>query len=202
MASPNTEYTALDQAFAHFNAALFGSALVGVLITLHKHTRARGYYRRKAFAHRGAAERFTDEICLCPNTHCGRSDQDILSTLVHEMVHLWQFHHGNPSRHGYHNREWADRMQALGLMPSSTGAPGGQRTGQRMTHYVIAGGRFDVACRELLATGWRLQWEEPETPPELVRATRQRFVCPTCRLIAYSQPSAWLICGGCLSVMR
>lgn len=64
MASPNTEYNALDQAFAHFNAAHFGGFLVGVLITLHKHTRARGYYRREAFAHRGAVGRFTDEICL------------------------------------------------------------------------------------------------------------------------------------------
>jgi hypothetical protein len=38
-------------------------------------------------------------------------------------------------------------MERIGLMPSATGAPGGRRTGQRMTHYIIRGGLFDRAFR-------------------------------------------------------
>jgi hypothetical protein len=45
----------------------------------------------------------------------------ILSTLVHEMVHVWQETYGNPSRRGYHNRQWAEKMREVGLQPSSTG---------------------------------------------------------------------------------
>jgi len=26
------------------------------------------------------------------------------------MAHLWQHHHGKPSRAAYHNREWASKM--------------------------------------------------------------------------------------------
>jgi ribosomal protein S27AE len=208
MTSPNSEYHALDLAYAFFNTVLFGGILPGALITLHDHPRARGYFRRKAFAHRSDASASTDEICLCINTHAGRSDQDVLGTLVHEMCHLHQFHFGTPPRRCYHDREWAAKMEEVGLMPSDTGLPGGKRTGQSMTHYIIEGGAFDIACRDLLATGWRLQWEQPARQVasaggakgaggESPKATRRKFVCPQCGLSAQAKPAARLVCGGC-----
>ncbi len=48
-------------------------------------------------------------------------------------------------------------MESLGLMPSSTGEPGGKRTGQYMGEYVIPGGIFEKEARELIQTfdlGW------------------------------------------------
>src|SRR5262245_50122233 len=53
------------------------------------------------------------------------------------MVHCWQEHFGKPGRARYHNHEWADKMEALGLMPSDTGEENGKRVGQRVRHYVI-----------------------------------------------------------------
>lgn len=207
--SPNTEYSNLDRAYAFFNSTLFGGILPGALITLHDHPKARGYFRRQAFAHRTDTAASTDEICLCPGTHAGRTDHDILSTLVHEMVHLWQFHHGEPPRRCYHDREWAAKMEQVGLMPSDTGLPGGKRTGQHMTHFIIEGGAFDLACRDLLATGWQLQWEQParQTPApggskgatggESPKATRRKFTCANCKLTAQAKPTARLVCGEC-----
>jgi ribosomal protein S27AE len=208
MQSPNSEYHNLDRAYDFFNTTLFGGVLPGALLTLHDHPRAKGYFRRKAFAHRTDAEAYTDEICLCPGTHVGRSDHDILSTLVHEMCHLHQFHFGTPPRRCYHDREWADKMIEIGLMPSATGEPGGKQTGQSMTHYVIEGGAFDIACRELLATGWHLQWEYPAREiataggtkvagGESQKSTRRRFICPQCKLTAQAKPTARLVCGEC-----
>lgn len=212
MTSPNREYSNLDRAYEFFNTALFGGALPGALITLHNHPRARGYFRRKAFTHRAQAEAYTDEICLCPETHAGRTDHDILSTLVHEMVHLWQFHYGTPPRRCYHDKEWSQKMEEVGLMPSDTGQPGGRKTGQSMTHFIVAGGSFDVACQELLATGWRLLWEQPPRPAAAgsstgepggaaPKATRRKFACPQCKLGAYAKPTARLVCGECLVEM-
>jgi hypothetical protein len=77
---------------------------------------------------------------------------------VHEMVHLWQFRLGTPSRKGYHNREFAEKMKSVGLMPSSTGQPGGDEVGQHMADYPIAGGPFIVACGQLLQTSFRITW--------------------------------------------
>lgn len=58
-------------------------------------------------------------------------------------------------------------MEAIGLMPSETGQPGGKRTGQAMGDYVIAGGLFDQATKRLLASGFVISWLDrfPALPP-------------------------------------
>lgn len=78
-----------------------------------------------------------------------REDIEWHSTLVHEMCHLWQEDFGKPSRGGYHNRQWADKMVQVGLMPTDTGEPGGKQTGQYVTHYIIPDGRFEQVFKTL-----------------------------------------------------
>jgi len=89
---------------------------------------------------RGGADLETDEIALNSGTFAQRTDEEILSTLVHEMVHHWQGHFGKPGRGRYHNHQWADKMEALGLVPTHTGLPGGRKVGQLVTHSIVAGG--------------------------------------------------------------
>ena len=212
--SPNSEYANLDAAFQFFNDKLFADELPGVLVTIHNHPRAKGFFRRGAFSQRGNSSVTTDEICLCPDANTGRSDLDILSTLVHEMVHLWQYHLGDAPRRCYHDREFASKMEEVGLMPSDTGMVGGRRTGQSMTHYVIEGGAFEVACCELLAGGWKLQWEEASvlsfdltggiggaTNSGKAKPTRRKFVCSKCGMAAQAKLSAKLKCGQCDEAM-
>jgi len=67
---------------------------------------------------------------------------EVYSTLVHEQCHIWQYTLGMPSRPGYHNKEWANKMIAVGLMPSTTGKPGGKIVGQGMSDYPIENGVF------------------------------------------------------------
>ena len=43
---------------------------------------------------------------------------------------------------GMHNKQWAEKMKSLGLMPSHTGLTGGKKTGQKMKHYPIPDGLF------------------------------------------------------------
>lgn len=155
------EYSALERAYQFFNHRLFQGQLPACLLTLNnKHPQARGFFRSEGFEHRHN-DRKIDEIALNPETF-NRPDLAILSTLVHEQCHVWQFHFGQPSRSGYHNREWANIMQQRGLMPSDTGLPGGKRTGQRVTHYILAGGMFEAAAQELLANSIRSK-REPST---------------------------------------
>ncbi len=49
-------------------------------------------------------------------------------------------------------------MIAIGLMPSSTGKPGGNTVGQRMLDYVIAGGPFESAVEDIIQQGFELIW--------------------------------------------
>ncbi|MBM5564638.1 SprT-like domain-containing protein, partial [Klebsiella quasipneumoniae] len=81
----------------------------------------------------------TDEIAMNPAYFAVCPPEEIMQTLVHEMAHLWQHHFGKPGRRGYHNKEWAERMEEIGLMPSSTGKPGGAKTGDKMADYIIEG---------------------------------------------------------------
>src|SRR5690606_24429339 len=122
------------------------------VITNTRRRRTLGYFKREAFADKLG---FTaHEISINPTHTAVHGDADALSTLVHEMAHLWREEFGPANRKGkkgapgYHDRVWADKMEAVGLMPSDTDQPGGKRTGFRVGHYVIEGGPFDLACRE------------------------------------------------------
>lgn len=192
------EYKKLDAAFEFFNMRLFNSELPRCLITLNRKRNARGYFSGGMFVSRLAMQK-VDEIALNPETFDGYTDKDILSVLVHEMVHLQQHHFGSPSRSAYHNQEWADWMEDVGLMPSDTAKEGGKRTGQRVSHYIIRGGAFDQACDI-----W-LQGEDVQIGFNSLRAgsgknqsnSKVKYSCPTCGQNCWAKPNAILKCGIC-----
>lgn len=200
-------------AFNFFNDALFDGALSNSLITLKRKRSARGFFCAGIFADGDGL--VAHEISMNPALFGARSDADSYSTFVHEMCHQWRYDFGSLNRKGgkgtggYHDRIWADRMEAVGLMPSDTGGIGGKRTGHRVTHYIIAGGPFDLACREWLSRGNAIWWRQasasravapivPTGPePPTMKATRTKFVCSICRISAWSRASARLSCVSC-----
>lgn len=194
------EYDALRVAYDAFNADLFGGGLPGCLITLQRHRGAAGYYSHNRFEARKGVAR-TAEIALNPETFAGRTDRDILSTLVHEMAHLWQAYHGTPGRARYHNREWAEKMRELGLVPSSTGRPGGKETGDRVSHYVLPGGRFAESCRRVLAGGFRLNWQS--VPLRSGGRNKWAYACPGCgaKVWGHAGHAGRLLCVPCGQVL-
>lgn len=197
--SPNRQYVTLSSAFDFFNRRLFEGQLPPAIITLHRKAGSHGYYSSQRFESRGGADRETDEIALNPGTFAGRTDAAILSTLVHEMTHHWQGHFGKPGRGRYHNHQWAERMEAVGLVPTDTGLPGGRKVGQRMTHYILDGGPFDQACQELLTDGIHLEWQSREwhSLAGKARPSKTKYTCPECGQNAWARPEANLVCGDC-----
>jgi predicted SprT family Zn-dependent metalloprotease len=157
------EYTGFQTAFDFFNRELFNSALPDVLITYQRHAHSRGYFSADRFA--GRTGEFTNhELALNPDHFVDRTDEQVVSTLCHEMCHLWQQECGEPSARGYHNKEFAATMKSIGLQPSSTGAPGGKETGQQITHYIIPGGDFQLTFQKLERTGWKLNLQSAHMP--------------------------------------
>lgn len=156
-ASPTEEaYAELQQAYDFYNDALYGAALPPCLITFQRQKKTFGYFSSMRFGRRDG--RKSDEIALNPEYFAVVPMVEVLQTMAHEMTHLWQAHFGTPSRACYHNTEWADKMESIGLMPSSTSRPGGKRVGQFMGDYVLSGGRFEVATADLLSTGFMISW--------------------------------------------
>lgn len=152
--------TELQKAFDHFNERLFGGSLPPCLMTLQRKDRTCGYFSYQRFMDSRQQSNFTDEIALNPELFAMTGIVDTLQTVVHEMVHLWQYHFGKPGRRRYHNKEWADKMESIGLMPSDTGQFGGRRVGERMSDYPIEGGAFLKAAEELLTEDFQLSWHD------------------------------------------
>lgn len=79
-------YSELQQAYDWFNPSLFDKALPDLLITLQRGRNTFGYFAPERFT----GESSVSELAMNPDYFGGRSLADTLSTLVHEMVHVWQ----------------------------------------------------------------------------------------------------------------
>ena len=190
---------ALTGAFDHFNDDLFDGKLPQPVFVWQRKKNCRGHFHGGVWKENGSNDS-ADEISLNPDLMEERSAADILSTLVHEMCHQLQHHFGEPSRTGYHNKEWAEMMKLVGLHPSSTGQEGGKETGQRMTHYVIEDGRFDRACQTLMGDGWAFPWTSLDTrmpPKEKKKSSKVKFTCPQCEANAWGAASLRIYCAEC-----
>ena len=198
-----TLYGSLQEAFDHCNVALFGGRLEGVVITLANTANSLGYFHAEQFQTRGEdAEDIRSQINLSPAKFAGRTDKEILSTLIHEMCHLLQFLEGdNGPRARGHNVEWARMMEERGLQPSSDGTPDGRRTGRRMTHIIIPGGPFDRAAQGLIGSGWRLCWEGRENEARAAAArskdlSKLKHTC-VCGQNIWGKMGTRAMCGLC-----
>lgn len=123
------QFRAYQRPWDYFNAQLFGGALKPCLLVFREGRRTKRGVSTGHFAPnrwRNHISESVHEISINPET----LDRDLIvmvNTLVHEMCHQWQQDHGTPSRICYHDRQWADKMLEVGLTPSDTGKPGGNR---------------------------------------------------------------------------
>jgi hypothetical protein len=197
-------YGPLQAAFNFFNRALFADRLPECLITLRALGRTKGYFSPGRYTSADGTKS-VDEIAMNSTYFRVCTPKETASTLVHEMVHARQHHFGTPPRKSYHDREWAAMMREIGLMPSSTGAPGGKETGYTVSHYIIEGGRFDTAFAEFERTGQTIGWGDTAARGKAVaEPKRTKLVCPACRKINVSTPNGYvaLIEARCLPCNR
>ena len=149
-------YDTLEQAYEYFNQALFKQQLPDVIISFHRQRKIMGYASIGRWVNN--TKEYVDELAVNPEYFAKYPLIEICQTLCHEMVHIWQAHFGKPGRRGYHNIQWARKMTAIGLIPSSTGKPGGQKTGENLMDYVLYDGPFYHACRKLIHSGFNISW--------------------------------------------
>ncbi len=202
-------YASLTTAYDFFNGELFGGQLPPCLITMQRHKGAYGYFSGGRFANVADRADVTDEIALNPAHFAARKPEQTLSTLVHEMAHLWQHHHGKPPRKGYHDKQWAAKMREVGLIPTSTGQPGGKETGQKVTHLIEERGAYAQACARLLAKHPAILYHDRAGDGEEGRAARKKkaasktkYTCGSCGANAWAKPSTNLWCGDCQEPMH
>lgn len=146
----------LETAFQFFNDRLFSGELPDCFINTQRIRGNHGYFIANRLIRQDAEMRH--EIGINPQIFALSTLPEVLSVLAHNMCHAWAHEKGVQGRRGYHSAGWADKMELIGLMPSTTGKPGGKRTGERVEHFIITEGPFDLACRELIDTGFNITW--------------------------------------------
>lgn len=192
------QYKTLDEAVNYFNKKLFDGKLPDVFIIFQRKPRMAGHLSFERLSERDGKNKVT-ELALNPDMFYERTDIEILSDMVHEMVHLQQHCFGNPPRKSYHDREWGDMMKAIGLYPSKTGEPGGKETGQSMDDYIIEGGKFEIAAGAFLLGGKKLLLESIPTPKveKEKKRTRWKWTCPVCMTNVWGKKDLHVACGDC-----
>ena len=181
----------LQEAFGYFNDQLFDGRLESTVFVFAKKPGSLGHFAPQRWH---SAEAQAHEISLNPIAFRSRDTLEVLSTLVHEQVHLEQQQFGKPGRGGYHNVGWGKLMERVGLIPSATGQPDGKKVGDRMTHYVEAGGRFETAARRLIARGYAIPWGSvPEPPSKSSQRTKYECACSA----VWGKPDLNLACLEC-----
>ena len=216
------QFDALNKAYKFFNRKLFKGILPGCILNFSRKSGTHGFMAPERWRRVGEQRYSTHEISLTPTT-LYRAPLEVFSTLVHEMAHLWQWEFGSPSRSGYHNAEWAEKMIEIGLMPSDTGKPGGKTTGQAMTHYIIDGGKYEEQFNKMpsryilpftslegdimksLLTG--AEGKDPEggsvgvsLKVQKLRPRSQnkvKYSCPSCKANLWGKPELHVKCMDC-----
>lgn len=146
----------LQAAFDHFNVDLFDGSLRSPLLTLQRQRKTPGYFTAERFVNRDGEK--IHELALNPTFFAVQSLQDSMKTLVLQMAFCWQYQHGTPGRRRYCNKEYGDKLQSIGLMPSNTGRPGGKMVGEKLDAVVLDDGPFEQSCARLLTASFALSW--------------------------------------------
>ena len=192
-------YADFQYAFNFFNKELFKNQLESCLISIRAKANSAGYFAPERFV--GEQEKYIHEIAINPNI-LNKDNGYIFSTLVHEMVHLWQKEYGKPGKNQYHNKEFANKMMAVGLMPSSTGRPEGKTTGQHMSDYPIPNGIFLKTLDKLIAhRTFNFFWENLNPKKPGVNS-KVKFTCMRCGQNAWGKVTLQIKCLFCDKTMK
>lgn len=188
-------YSMLDRAYDELNESLFGGELPRCLITLQRKKGSYGYFCHERFSHekKSKEDKPLDEIALNPQHFLVRDRDVTLSTLAHEMAHLWQHHFGKPSKSVHHNREWADKMKSIGLQPVGAN---GKETGRRVSHTIDPEGKFAEAVKPVLTFFNPLPGDVPTSSMPSTKSGRYaKYICTECGTKAQAKPGLDLRCG-------
>jgi len=214
------QFTAFESAYEYFNQVLFSNELPPVILNLSRKSRAMGFVapnRWRSADKAPGTDGQLHELSINPEILC-RDLIEVYSTLVHEQCHIWQHTLGMPSRPGYHNKEWANKMIAVGLMPSTTGNPGGKIVGQSMSDFPIEDGVFLKALDQMahklkfpfISVEGELRYSQMSTvqisgtasvsdteEPAPPKKNKVKYTCSDCQSNVWGKPEMNIVCGNC-----
>lgn len=95
----------ISKLFNNYNKLIFDNTLIV------PHIKVLRYYNKEYLGWCGILEDHTLELCL--NTKAIRTKEQYQNTLIHEMVHVWQYQNGLIMDHGLSFEQWIKPIQLL-----------------------------------------------------------------------------------------
>lgn len=198
----------LEKAFRVLNEEYFDGLLEEPIVTVASTPRSFGHVSVPKVWRKGEESRH--ELNIGSGT-LDRPVENVIATLLHEMVHLWNIREGiqDTSRGGsYHNKKFRDAAQARALSISYDKRIGWSVTEPtpELCDLIIAQGwsEIDMARREFSFTprGKGTGNATGGTTPTASRTSSTRkYVCPCCGMSVRATKTVNVMCGDCNETM-
>lgn len=138
-----------------------------------------------------------------------RETRDIISTLCHELCHVYEVAYIHIPRGGYHTKAWCDLMRECGLEPVFN-----NKSKTSVTHKIIEGGVFESFCNEfdktypdffsLVEYSEDMNTDKGESgadnadkPIKRYNRNKIKYVCPECQSKVWGKSGLNIYCSDC-----
>lgn len=204
------QFNAIQQAYDFYNKELFypvfGKKLPPVMFSLNDsiYRKSAGYYEFDKY--KDNLGNIFSLINITPKI-LANNLYYVMSFLIHEMAHHYQYHFGikKGKKSDYHDKEFSKIMENMGLMCCSI--PDGKKTGRRMSHTIIKGGKFELLTAfapDKISIPFELNTqiilnEYKTLQEETIKVQKQKikYQCPKCEIKVWGKPNLEIHCTPC-----
>lgn len=190
------QITILDEVFDLMNQYFFNKTLPKPQITIVRAKGARGYFLANSFVMK-SNNNGVHEIALNPELF-NKTEAEILSTLLHEMCHLWQKVYGKKiGKNNYHNKEFSQKMKEVGLQTYDIYTK--KETGTHVTHYIVENSEYSSFLEKYIKENIILLRAEPinEIKKDSKHTTKIKYECEICKSKVWGKSGLKLSCDDC-----
>ncbi len=193
------QYDSFQNIFDYLNQNLFNNTLPDCMLRFSiKSNRIDGSFLPSSWSRDD--KDIKHEISINPTLLAKQNKQEILAVICHNMVHLWQYTYSDLSEGSkkYHNKQWVEKMESLGLEPRNIGKRGGTQTGRAVTQVPKPNGLFLKVC-EAMPDGYLMPFRGVTNKTTKTGKTKQStYVCPICRDKSSGKPGEVNFCVSCV----
>lgn len=185
----------LESLFSKFNEQFYEGKIQKPVITVSPDTTKGAYgwctsWKAWATASDSEGDGYY-EINMCAE-HLNRSFNEICSTLLHEMVHLWNLQNDiqDTSRNGsYHNKKFKEAAEQHGLIIDKDEKYGWTRTSLNK--------EAEVYINSLNDDGFSLYRKKMISVRSSSKQSTRKYVCPVCGSIIRATKEVRVMCCDC-----
>lgn len=199
----------LNKMFDLLNEAFFENELSRPTITIQSTPKAYGHFslREDTWISKLGA---THEINLGAGT-LARPIEEIAATLLHEMVHYYNYIHGiqDCSRgNTYHNKRFKEAAEARGLTVSHSDKYGWSHTApaDALLDFVLANGLTDILINRSEYGGFRVTGTGAHSGARGVAgktaSSSRKYICPCCGISVRATKAVRVACIVCQKEME